>query len=79
MKLIESLDSAYSIQKGDVITHPTFERLKVDFITRESDKDDYTMLCRLLDFNDTLKEFKGLDLVRIKFKRRTAMRIVRDD
>ncbi len=79
MKVISSLESAYSIRKGEVIEHPIFERLLVDFICKESGEDDYQMWCRLLDFNDTLRRFNGMDLVRIKHKRRTRVRLVKND
>jgi hypothetical protein len=75
-EIIQSLQKAYTIWLGDEIQHPLFGRLQVCFIAKV-DSEDYKVFCKLIDFNDTLRDFEGLDLVRIKYRRRTRMKVIK--
>jgi hypothetical protein len=67
VKLVQSLDVAFMIRLGEKIAHPIFGEMEVVFISQASDG-TYEMLCKLFEFNNSLKVFDALSLSRIKFK-----------
>ena len=69
-------EKAYNFYRGDELDHPVFGRIKIEDITLKDG--GYDLLCDLLDFNNTKKSFDALDLVRIRFKRKTRFKIVKD-
>lgn len=71
-------DQVYSIKKGDVIEHPVFGPLKVVLICRDDEDVHFEVWCELQEFNNTLRPFDAMDLTRIKFKRKTIMKLVKD-
>lgn len=75
--MIQSLPSCYSLKLGDKILHPVFGELKICFIINSTEFDDFEVWCQLLEFNDTIKYFSAMDLVRIKYKRRTILKLVK--
>lgn len=74
MKVIESLEMAYLIRLGEKLNHPVFGKMEVMFIYQGLDY-KYDMLCKLFEFNDTLKTFDALDLSKLKFKTTELRRI----
>jgi hypothetical protein len=67
--MIHSISQAYLIKLGDIIKHPTFGRIEIVFISPKDEVlDDHRMLCKLLDYNNTLKEFSGFNLSLLNFK-----------
>lgn len=80
----ESLEQAYYVYLNDVVEHPYYDRLRVDFIFKDTD-DELKMSCTLLDFNDTIRVFDGLELARMKYRREIKaikgnnLNIVKDD
>lgn len=75
-EIVKTLAKAYTIKVGDELQHPVFGRLQVCFISK-LETEDYKVFCNLRDFNDTLRDFDGLDLVRIKYRRKSRMRIIK--
>jgi hypothetical protein len=58
---------AFMVKLGEKIAHPVFGVIEVVFISQTNDG-TYEMLCKLHEFNDSLKMFDALSLSRIKFK-----------
>lgn len=75
-EIIKTLQKAYTIWLGDELQHPVFGRLQVCFISKV-ENEDYKVFCNLTDFNNTLRDFEGLDLIRIKYKRKTRMKVIK--
>jgi hypothetical protein len=79
MRIITSLSHFSTIHLGDTIRHPVFGDLRVDLISKfqEKNEEEYQIACSLVEFNNTLKIFDGMDLIRIKYGRRTILRVVK--
>lgn len=79
MRIITSLSRYSTIHLGDTIRHPVFGEMRVDLISRSSDGSDLDVeiACSLLEYNNTLKLFEGIDLIRIKYGRRTTLKVVK--
>lgn len=79
MKLVKSLSHFSTIHVGDVIVHPVFGNVRIDFINTIENNEivKCEMLCSLLEFNNSLRTFDALDMIRIKYKRRTLLKLVR--
>jgi len=56
------------VKLNEVMRHPLYGRIRVIYISEHGDKKIGRALCKLIDFNDTLKEFATLDLTRLKLK-----------
>jgi hypothetical protein len=72
----EKVSKCYTIELGDTIEHPVFGPMKVNTIFKLSE-DEYQIAVDLQNFNNTLRFYEGMELLRIKYKRRTMLRIVR--
>lgn len=77
MTILESLKSAYSIKKGDKLEHPVFGNIRVDGIFKKENEDGYDLFCTLLEFNGTVKVFDAMDMVRIKYRRKTRLKAIK--
>lgn len=77
MTILESLTTAYNIQKGDKLEHPVFGKIRVDGIYHNESGDGYDLFCTLLEYNDTVKIFDAMDMVRIKYRRKTRLKAIK--
>lgn len=79
MKLITSMQNYSTIHLGDKLRHPIFGEMRVDCIVKgQSGSDlDVDITCTLLEFNGTLRVFEGIDLIRIKYNRRTRLKVIK--
>lgn len=79
MKLITSLSHYSTIHLGDTIRHPVFGEMRVDMIsqTQEGNNLEVDIACSLIEYNNTLKIFEGIDLIRIKYGRRTMLKVIK--
>jgi prophage DNA circulation protein len=73
---MKSLSQALHIKKGETLKHPIFGNIKVIAIYK-TDK-DYDMYCSLLGFKNTMLVFSGIDLARLKFKRRPKLKVIKN-
>lgn len=64
----KSLDKALCIEKNEIVLHPIFGRLKVEFIFKNK-QGILEITCILLDFNNTVRVYDALELNKIKFRK----------
>ena len=75
MKLIENLPNFYTIQLGDKLKHPLFGEMIVRHIYKVGEECE--MCCVLLEFNGTVRIFKGLDLFQLKHKGKATLKVMK--
>jgi len=67
VKIVQSLETAFMLHLGEKFQHPVFGYMEIVFLSSVSES-EVEVLCKLLEFNNTLKTFDALTLSRIKFK-----------
>ncbi len=79
MKLITSMQNYSTIHLGDTLSHPVFGKMRVDCIVKGTSGSDLDVdiTCSLLEYNGTIKIFEGIDLIRIKYGRRTRLKVIK--
>lgn len=75
MEIKTSVKKAYGIELGDNLRHPVYGAMKVEGIFERTD--GFDLCCTLNEFNNTMKMFDALDMIRLKYRKRTRLRIVR--
>lgn len=74
--LKRSIKTAYGYKVGEVISHPVFGKMGITGIFKNEDN-TYDLVCELLEFNNTVKVFDAMDMVRLRQRRKTRLKIVK--
>ena len=69
------VNKVLSLEIGDIISHPVFRDMLIKSITVKDE--GYSVEVLLLDFNDTIRHFDAIELSRIKFKRKTMLKVLK--
>jgi hypothetical protein len=74
--LFDKVKYCHSMYVNDTIDHPIFGPMKVQTIFK-LENNEFRVAVELQHFNNTVHLYDSMDLLRIKFGRRTVLRIVK--